>query len=92
MGDIRINVDGMPPAALRQGPDIGDVYKKDGGPAGFMLIVSDNGSNYGYLAFSPEGRVTGVGQGTSYYFSRRFFVGRAPNFPMIEVEWERDFR
>lgn len=88
MGDIRINVDGIPAAALRQGPEVGDVYKKDGGPAGFMLIVSDNGSTFGYLGFTPDGRVTGVGQGTSYYFSRRLYVGRVPDFPAIQIEWE----
>lgn len=77
-----------PSEAFRQGPEIGDVYKKDGGPAGFMLIVSDNGSTFGYLAIGPAGTITGVGQGNHYYFSRRCFVGRVAEIPQIAINWE----
>lgn len=83
-----VNFNGMPDTAARQGPEVGDVFKKDGGPAGFMIIVSDNGSVYGYLAVNMQGEVTGVGQGNAYYFSRRCFVGRVENFNLGEVQWE----
>lgn len=90
MSEFRIDMSGAPPEALRpSGPCVGDVYKKDGGPAGFMLIVSDNGSTFGYLAIAPDGRITGVGQGNAYYWSRRMFVGRINELPPLMVEWER---
>lgn len=84
-----INTQDAPAEAMRCGPQIGDVYKKDGGPAGFMLIVSDNGSTYHYILFAPDGQITGVGQSNSYYFSRRCFVGRVEEMPPLSVEWFR---
>lgn len=89
MGEFRIDMGDVPLEAMRCGPTVGDVYKKDGGPAGFMLIVSDNGSTHGYLAFAPDGRITGVGTGNSYYFSRRLYVGRVEEFPPLQIAWER---
>lgn len=88
MTSFSIDMTGVPADALRSGPEIGDVYKKDGGPAGFMVIVSDNGSSFGYLAVAPDGRVTGVGQGNAYYFSRRCWVGRVVEFPALAIHWE----
>lgn len=88
MTGFTLNIDGAPSDALRSGPLIGDVYKKDGGPAGFMLIVSDNGSTFGYLAFDLQGVVTGVGQGNSYYFSRRQYVGCVESLPPLAINWE----
>lgn len=87
---FKIDVGDCPESAFRCGPEVGDVYKKDGGPAGFMLIVSDNGSTFHYLAFNPSGKITGVGQGNSYYFSRRCFVGKVHEFPQIVVDWDRN--
>jgi hypothetical protein len=89
VAEFRVEMGDVPLDALRCGPSVGDVYKKDGGPAGFMLIVSDNGSTHGYLAIALDGRITGVGQGNSYYFSRRCFVGRVDDFPPLQMNWER---
>ena len=89
MSEFRVNMGDVPEDALRCCPTIGDVYKKDGGPAGFMLIVSDNGSTLAYIAFDRAGVITSVGQGNHYYFSRRMYVGRVEEFPAINVIWER---
>lgn len=88
MDEFRIDMSGAPLGVLRGGPSVGDVYRKDGGPSGVMVIVSDNGSTFGYLAVNPEGQITGVGQGNAYYFSRRAFVGRVTQWPLISIQWE----
>jgi hypothetical protein len=87
---VKLDLSGLPQQPARpSGPRIGNVYRKDGGPKGYMLIVSDNGSTFGYVVFGPDGVISGVGTGIAYYFQRRQFLGRVEDFPPIVVEWLR---
>lgn len=87
-GPFVANMDEAPPSVLRRGPSVGDVFRKDGGPAGFMVVVSDNGSTFGLLNISPEGEIVGVGTANGYYFSRRCYVGRCHEMPQVRIDWE----
>lgn len=89
MTEFMIQMGSPPEEVFELHPAVGDVYRKRGGPSGFMIVVSNNGSTHHYVAIDRDGRVTGVGQGTEYYFSRRDLVGRVDEFPEIRITWDR---
>jgi hypothetical protein len=86
--EFRVDMGQPPEQVLRQSPAVGEVYRKRGGPAGFLIIVSDNGSTFGHLTVDPDGRITGVGTGTDYYFRRRDLVGFVEEFPTLKIVWD----
>jgi hypothetical protein len=88
MKKFSVNVNCVPSDLVRENPQVGDVYKKDGGPAGFMLIVASVGETHYYIAFDKSGAITGCSQGNTYYFSRRRRVGVVEDLGPIDVIWE----
>lgn len=70
-------------------PKVGAVYRKSGGPKGYYVVVSDNGSLCHYISIDTQGNIKGVGYGTGYYFSRRQRVGFAVDIPGLQIKWER---
>lgn len=88
MKEFRVDVGNVPQELLQSHPRPGDVYRKRGGPAGFMIVVSNNGSTFGLLNISVEGEITGVGTGTDYYLSRRDRVGYVEDFPELKIVWD----
>ena len=89
MTEMCVQMGEPPEEVMQEHPAVGDVYRKRGGPYGFMIIVSNNGSTHHYIAIDREGKVTGVGQGTEYYFSRRDLVGYVEEFPEMKITWDR---
>jgi hypothetical protein len=63
-------------------PKVGYVYRKDGGPKGYMVVVSNNGSTHAYVNTDAEGRVIGSVYAISYYYRRRALVGK-----VVEAKW-----
>lgn len=74
--------------SLHPQPQIGDVYRKDGGAKGYMVIVSNNGSTHHYIGVDPRGRITNTGCGTCFYFSRRQLVGRVEELVSLRIKWD----
>lgn len=92
MSEFRVEMGDPPSEVLLSSPRVGEVYRKRGGPAGFLIIVSDNGSTFGHLTIDTQGQITGVGSGSHYYFSRRDLVGHIEEFPPLRILWKWEDR
>ena len=87
---MRLDLSAAPQDALKdEAPQIGDIYRKAGGPPGFWWVVStcQNGDCY-VLTFDREGTITGAQRYAQSYLSRNDHrrVGFA-ELPPIQVQW-----
>ena len=87
---MKLDLSGAPAAATQdEAPQVGDIYRKAGGPPGFWWVVSvcPNGDCY-VLTFDRDGQITGAQRYAQSYLSRNDHrrVGFA-ELPPIRVEW-----
>ena len=86
---MRLNIEDAPPAVLSpSGPQVGGVYKVQGGRGGprFQVVAAIGGNTAYMLVFREDGEICGIGQCGLHYLDRREIVGTA-EIPDIHVEW-----
>jgi len=87
---MKLDLSGAPSSAIEnESPQVGDIYRKAGGPPGFWWVVSVCPNDDCYvLTFDRNGQVTGAQRYGASYLSRNDHrrVGRA-DLPPINVEW-----
>ena len=87
---MKLDLSGAPADVMKdEAPQVGDIYRKAGGPPGFWWVVSTqrNGDCY-VLSIDVEGQITGAQRYGMSYLGRNDHrrVGRA-DIPQINVEW-----
>lgn len=88
---LRLNIGDAPPEVSGdESPQVGDVYRKAGGPPGYWVVVSvcPNADVY-VLAFNRDGYVTGAQRYMANYLTRNDHrrVGRLKTAFDFDVEW-----